>query len=101
MLTKTSPETRWTNTKRTYSEEKVQLLNKFVENGRWTRDPKAVGLEFGLVRSLMENRMFLGRWLDLVYTLADQEQTQKIRQVPEKLEKLYTKGKHALKMNLA
>lgn len=33
--------------------------------------------------------MFLRRWLDLVYNLADQEQTEKIREVCEKLEMLY------------
>lgn len=82
------------------SEEKTRVFSRYQWNGRWSKDAKVLQSESEVLGSLSTDPAFLGRWLDLVYTEADTDRTEKVPAANEKMDTLYGAGRHVLKMDL-
>ena len=80
------------------SNEKARAFSE-LEHG-WSQGLTRVKAESDLLESLAKDLTFVGKWLDFVYKEADSEQTEKVRDLNEKLNTLYGKGRKALAMNL-
>lgn len=80
------------------SDEKARAFSE-LEHG-WSKGLTKVKAESDLLESLAKDLTFVGKWLDFVYKEADLEQTEKVRDVNEKVNMLYANGRHALAMNL-